>query len=195
MLILAQCNLGYSRQAGSPHMHLAHVPDAGALHVLIAIPYTAALVYGLHSDIRNFTLPNAVSLALAALFFLHCWLFATSPEIGGHLLTGGCALLAGFAIYAAGVMGAGDVKLIGALMLWAGPRDASAFLMIMTLTGAVAAGLLLLTRTLMAVWPSTARRIPSRRFKNWASRGVFPYGIAICAAGLILTPSFLAPSH
>lgn len=176
-------------------MDLDYVPDARDLDALIAISYAAALVYALYADIRSFTLPNAVSLALIALFFLHCSLFASSHEISRHLVTGGCALIAGFAIYAAGVMGAGDVKLISVLMLWAGPRDAYAFLIVMTLAGAAAAGLLVLLRTAIAVWPSTARRIPSQRLKNWAARGVFPYGIAICTAGLILMPSFHAPSH
>ena len=99
----------------------------------------------------------------------------------------------GFGVFAAGVMGAGDINFISALMLWAGARDAFAFLIIMTFVGGVLAGLLLIARTLMRVWPSVHDYIPSRRLRTWAQRGIFPYGIAICTAGLLLMSAFFAP--
>lgn len=176
-------------------MILAYVPNASGLQIIVGITYAAVLCYGLISDIRSLKLPNTVSVAVLSLFFLNYLLLWPSQDMTKHLLTGGIALVLGFAIFAAGLIGAGDVKLISTLMVWAGPRDAYAFLIVMTLAGGLAAGLLLAIRKLTTVWPSTGRYIPSRRLKNWATRGIFPYGIAICTAGLILMPSFFSQSH
>jgi prepilin peptidase CpaA len=173
-------------------MHQAYIPDTQDLHLLLKILYAGALCYGCVSDIKSLKIPNAVFLAVLALFLLNYWFFAPSHDLTGHFLSAGLALLLGFVIYALGAMGAGDIKLIAALMLWAGTRDGLAFLFVMAMVGGLCAGVLLITRKLIAVWPSTYKYIPSRRLKNWATRGIFPYGIAICTAGLLLMPAFFA---
>ena len=163
------------------------------VQVLIKIVYVAALSYGCISDIKSLRIPNAIFLIVLALFFLHWRVSAPGQGFASHVVVACSALLLGFAVYAAGFMGAGDIKLIGALMLWAGPRDGLAFLMVMAVAGGLFAGLLLITRASMAVWPEAHRYLPSRRLRTWAQRGVFPYGVAICAAGLVLMPAFFAP--
>ena len=159
---------------------------------VIMIMYAAALCYGCASDVKGLKIPNAVSVIVLALFFLNWWIASPAEDLTKHLIIAGVALFLGFGIYVAGFMGAGDIKLITALMLWAGTRDGFAFLIAMTLIGGVFASLLLITRKSMAVWPSAESYIPSRRLRTWAQRGIFPYGIAICTAGLILMPAFFA---
>jgi prepilin peptidase CpaA len=173
-------------------MHPAQFFDSETAQTIIKVMYAATLSYGCISDIKSLKIPNAVSVLVIALFFLN---FSPVPIAGlaSHLYVAGGALLVGFGLYAAGIMGAGDIKLISALMLWAGPRDAVAFLIVMTFVGGLFAGLLLMARTAMIVWPRAHRYIPSRRLRTWAQRGIFPYGIAICTAGLLLTRSFFAP--
>ncbi len=174
-------------------MHIADILDTGTLQIVIKIIYAAALCYGCYSDIRRLQIPNAVSLTVLALFFFNYWLLPPSGNLTQHLLAGGIAFALTFGLYLAGAMGAGDVKLISALMLWGGVKDGPAFFLIMTLIGGLFAGLLLALRKSLAVWPSIHRYFPSRRLKAWARRGIFPYGVAICIAGLILIPSFFAP--
>jgi prepilin peptidase CpaA len=176
-------------------MDLTSAPYAHALQTILMVLYAGALFYGFASDVKSLKIPNAVSIAVLALFFLNYGLLGSPQDISKHLLTGGCALILGFVIYALGFMGAGDIKLIAALMLWAGPRDAYAFLVVMALIGGLFAALLLVTRKVIITWPSASRYIPSRRLKNWATRGIVPYGIAICTAGLILMPPFFAQAH
>jgi len=168
-----------------------HIANLETVQTVIKALYAAALCYGLISDVKSLKIPNEVPIALSALFFLNYWL-APGGSLWHHLLPGALGFLVTFIFYFAGVMGAGDVKLISALMLWAGTRDALAFLLLMSIIGGVFAGLLLIAGRLIALSVIADRFIPSRRFKNWAQRGIFPYGVAICAAGLILMPSFFA---
>ena len=176
-------------------MHSGNTFNNEALQVYAVVVYAGALCYGCISDIRRLQIPNAVSLVILVLFFFNYWLQASPEGLAQHLAAGGIAFLLMFGLYAVGIMGAGDVKLITVLMLWGGERDGPAFLIIMTLIGGLLAALLLAVRKSMAVWPSIDRYIPSRRLKAWASRGIFPYGIAICIAGLVLMPSFFALSR
>jgi len=170
-------------------------PIPEALRIMVETAYAAALCYGFISDVRSLKIPNAVCLGVLALFFLNYWLLTPQDGIAQHLIAGGAAFAVTFAIYAAGIMGAGDVKLISALMLWAGSRDGLAFLIVMTFIGGLMAGLLLILQKAMALWPAASRYIKPKRLKTWARLGIFPYGIAICAAGLILMPSFFARPH
>jgi prepilin peptidase CpaA len=173
-------------------MNLADLWHSANFQIIIKILYAATLCYGCVSDIRSLKIPNAVSLIVLALFFLNSLLSGPPDGFTKHIMVAGGALLLGFGVFAAGFMGAGDIKLISALMLWAGPQDGFSFLIVMTFVGGLFAGLLLITRTSMAVWPSAQNYIPSRRLRTWAQRGIFPYGIAICSAGLLLMPSFFA---
>jgi prepilin peptidase CpaA len=189
--LIPTCRKGFSKGG---EMNLAGVPHSQDLQMILKILYAGALCYGFASDVRSLKIPNGVSIAVLSLFFVNFAAFAHSQDISGHLLVGGLTLALGFVIFALGFMGAGDIKLIAALMLWAGPKDAYAFLIAMTLIGGIFAALLLATRKVIGIWPSAYRYVPSRRLKNWATRGIFPYGIAICTAGLILMPSFFAQS-
>src|SRR5258708_891148 len=104
-------------------MILANLFNPENLRIIVKIIYAAALCYGCISDIKSLKIPNAVSVVVLALFFLDHWLLVPAEGITNHLVTGGSTLMLGFVLYAAGYMGAGDIKLISALMLWAGPRD------------------------------------------------------------------------
>lgn len=173
-------------------MDFASLWHSENFQIITKIVYAATLCYGCISDIKSLKIPNAVSVIVLALFLLNYLLFGPMDGLTKHIIVAGSALLLGFGIFAAGLMGAGDIKLISALMLWAGPQNGFIFLIVMTLAGGLFAGLLMIMRTSMAVWPSARNYIPSRRLRTWAQRGIFPYGIAICTAGLLLLPSFFA---
>ena len=173
-------------------MYLASLWHSENFQIIIKTLYAVTLCYGCASDIKRLKIPNAVSVIVLALFLLNYLLFGLTDGLTKHIIVAGSALLLGFGIFAAGLMGAGDIKLISALMLWAGPQNGFAFLITMTFAGGLFAGLLMIARTSMAVWPSAQNYIPSRRLRTWAQRGIFPYGIAICTAGLLLMPSFFA---
>ncbi len=164
----------------------------GAIEAGIMIMLAATLCYACITDIKHLRIPDTVPLTVVALFFLNYWLRGAPDGLAPHLWVGAAAFLVFFGVYLLGPFGGGDVKLIGALMLWAGVRDGPDFLTIMAFTGGIIAVLLLALRKAMAVWPGIKPYIPSRRLKAWARRGIFPYGVPICVAGLICIPLFFA---
>ncbi len=166
-----------------------------ALQLFVKAALAATLVYGLICDVRRLQIPNMITLIVMLLFLFDAALRLTPHQIALHGATGALAFLAGLALFLFGLMGAGDVKLIAALMLWAGPSNGPAFVISMTLIGGAIAAGLLLVRGILNTWPHAAWLIPSRRIRNWASRGIFPYGLAICTAGLILIPSFFLQAN
>ena len=76
--------------------------------------FGAAMVYAVISDLRAFRVPNWVSGLVVASFLVVASTNASPwPALLGNLITGLAVLAVGFALFAAGLFGAGDVKLLG----------------------------------------------------------------------------------
>lgn len=139
------------------------------------------------SDLLTMTIPNRISLALVAAFFLAALLLGMPlATLGMHVLSFAVVLAVGFACFALGWIGGGDAKLAAAAALWLGWSHLFAFFLTFSILG----GALTL---LLVVW----RSVPMPLFVHrvaWLDRlhdrrsGV-PYGIAIAGAVLILFPS------
>jgi prepilin peptidase CpaA len=96
-------------------------------------------------------------------------------------LLGGVTFLAGIGLFAARALGGGDVKLLAAAALWAGPDHFTLFLLTTALAGGVLAMAALLWRRfapLLALWRQIAG------LDVLAARPVLPYGVAIAAGGV-----------
>ena len=124
------------------------------------------------TDLRSRTVPNAIPLALLALFAIHALANPVGP--GGspwaHLAVGAALLAVGFALWCTGKFGAGDAKLAGAAGLWVGPADLAAFLL-----GLGACAFALAATALLPV--ERARRM----------RANLPFAVAIAPPALALT--------
>jgi prepilin peptidase CpaA len=160
----------------------APATEAVALAVLIAALLGAAI-----SDIRRYLIPNRYPIAIALAYLV----YAT-----GHPLDQGLwDLAAGFVafvlcavLFAAGIFGGGDAKLLSATMLWAGPWLAAPFLLYTVLAGgALALAWLSPFRRLMPAAPQP----PPIDEAGGATSGLrsrlhqpTPYGAAIAAGGL-----------
>lgn len=131
-------------------------------------------------DLRRRRLPNRLVAAVAVCYLLPALL--TPSTLLPHLAVGLLALLSGMFLVAARVMGAGDAKLLGAILCWAGPAQWWQPLLVTSQIG-----LLLALFGLAARWglqhrtPRCLRPI-LRCFT--VARGV-PYGVALAAGGLI----------
>ena len=79
-------------------------------------------------DLRARRIPNAIPLALLALFAVHAAAGGTEA-LWRHLVIGTVLLAAGFVLYLRGSFGAGDVKLAAVAGMWIGPTHLSLFLL------------------------------------------------------------------
>lgn len=144
--------------------------------------FAAFLIVAACSDVATMTIPNWVSIALAALYPVVA-LAAAQPlaEIGWHLLFGFVVLLVGFLMFQVDMMGGGDAKLIAAAAIWTGAPAFLPFLMWTMVAGGVLALILLVARK--AVKPEDTR--PAFVNRLLKPRGGIPYGVAIMTGGLM----------
>jgi len=144
------------------------------------------------TDLRRFRIPNALPLMLLALYPLHLATANTPVDWQGGLSLALILLLGGFALFAAGLLGAGDVKLLAAAGLWAARDLGGELVLITTLAGGA------LALTLLTPWGKlvlAAVQTPETAAGKVASGAVaiarlggqtMPYGVAIAIALLVI---------
>jgi len=143
--------------------------------------FTGLMAAAAVEDIRRLVIPNAVVAGLCVLWPLH---LATAPSftIIGSLCTAACAaavFLVGALLFSRGLIGGGDVKLLAAATLWAGPASTPALLVVTGVLG----GLL----TLVLLFSARLRAAISWARAAAVSSLPVPYGAAIAAAAVIVT--------
>jgi prepilin peptidase CpaA len=134
--------------------------------VAVAALVTAAVVW----DIKSRRVPNALTLGGAAAAFamqgvLYGWTGLLTAASGWAV---GLALF--LPLFVLGGMGAGDVKLLGAIGAWLGPMGA----VWAGLYGAVAGGVMALTAALARGYAKTALKNVGAMLKLWSMVGVQP---------------------
>jgi prepilin peptidase CpaA len=163
---------------------MALLADIVLLAALAA--FVVSMLYGAASDLARFEIPNWTSLVGAGAFIPAVVAAGHAPEA---LLTAlavglGC-LVIGIVLFALGLFGGGDVKLLAAGAVWAGWDGLFAYLFLVAVVGGVLSLALLVFRRL----PLAGRL----RLVRWVERlhareaGV-PYGIAIAAGALLVLP-------
>ena len=154
------------------------------LNFLILVIFPAAMIYAAVSDITTMTISNWISIVLIVSFPVLALAAGMSwSEMGWHFVAGGLLLAAGFALFAFNIIGGGDAKLLAAAGLWFGWSDLSHLLVYTALCGAPICIALLAFRN----WPLPERLQNVKWLGRLHTAGEgLPYGVAICAAGLIL---------
>jgi prepilin peptidase CpaA len=147
------------------------------------------MIWAVVSDIRHYILSNR--LCLFVLLLYPAWLLALFIDQGSlSLAYAGWSLLIASIIFAVclvffamNVMGGGDVKLIPAVALWAGPAWVLDYLMIMSLTGGLLAGIILTKNRFIA--SKAAKYSENINFSvAKKERAKVPYGVGIALGGL-----------
>ena len=146
-----------------------------AIHSGILLAVAVVLILAAVEDIRTRRISNRLSIILLGLFAFN----AISGILTGMnivtvlawpIVVGVSVFAVGLALFAMGLMGGGDVKLLSAMALFAGPELGLSFVLYVTvLGGVVALGLLLWTRIRSTENPDQAK---------------VPYGLAIALGGL-----------
>ena len=158
------------------------------LHVACLALMAALLVGAGAQDLRSMQIANGFSLAIAGLFVV----WAAAGLAGGQIslqdvaLSLGCGVAVfgvGAAAFAIGALGGGDVKLLAAVSLFAGPQLLSSFLIITAIAGGLL-GLAILVGAPIGR-PAMAGAGPLRA----RLRSGLPYGPAIAVGGLWVAAS------
>lgn len=157
-------------------------------HIVITV-FLGLLALAAYFDVKEYRIPNRVSLFIAALYAVH--VLASTPPVDwvGGLIVAAITVAVLSALYAFRAVGGGDVKLMTVTALWAGPAAVVEFLVITTLAGGLLALLMISSaRFGLALGPEAAGE---RGIKTMLSKESLPYGVAIAVGGFFVGGTLL----
>jgi Flp pilus assembly protein protease CpaA len=179
------------------HDVLIWLPLAG----LVALLALAALI-----DVRERRIPNWLTGGIATMYPIYVLVSPAPMALLGALAVASAVFLFGLVLFARQLIGGGDVKLIAATTLWAGPDHLALFALVTSLAGGglALAGLWyqrwhgVIDAHMAALGWSLAPASRARHAQSAPSEGsdgmvsasierpplTLPYGVAIAAGGL-----------
>ena len=151
---------------------------------VVVLLFPAALVYAAVSDLASYQIPNWLSLAIVVDFVAAAVVGSLDiAAIGWHLSAGVAVLVAGMLLFARGIVGGGDAKLMAACAVWVGWSGLLRFCLVVAVIGGLFA-LLVVGLRRVELRPSWVEWAWLRRLRS-AERGI-PYGVAIGIAGVVM---------
>jgi prepilin peptidase CpaA len=157
------------------------------LHYAALMGFASLMIIAAFEDLRRLVIPNALPLSLCVLWPLY---IASSAGLAVVLGSLGCAALVfvvGALCFSRGFLGGGDVKLLTAATLWAGPAQLPALLILTgVLGGALALFLLAPPGAHLAVLARAKLGPATNSPHDHGETTPVPYGIAIAGAAVIV---------
>jgi prepilin peptidase CpaA len=158
------------------------------LHVACLALVAALLVGAGAQDLRSMQIANGFSLAIAGLFVVWAAIGLVDGQMSLENLAWalGCGVAvfgAGAVAFALGALGGGDVKLLAAISLFAGPQRLLGFLIITAIAGG------LLGLAILAGAPIGRPAMAGAGTLRTRLRAGLPYGPAIAVGGLWVAAS------
>lgn len=144
------------------------------LHRLAPWAFAGLLISAALSDAGSYAIPNRINAAIVLLFPVYAFTGPAPVDLLGSAIVATAVLLVCVGLFAANLMGGGDVKLMAATALWAGTNEGLEFILLTTFAGGV---LSLAIMAWLRLGAYTGRTITAE------SRRV-PYGLAISFGGL-----------
>jgi prepilin peptidase CpaA len=162
-------------------------PENAVMQIIVLILGIGLFAFVAYGDIRTRRIPNEFIVGILALAALRMVLTGTPTSALYTLLAATGLFLGTFLLFWRGMLGGGDVKMIGATALLIGYRELFEFLFVMSVAGAlIALGILAQDRL--------GRRratMPAAEDQEMPAQLTVPYGAAIAAAAIL---SLLAQS-
>jgi prepilin peptidase CpaA len=161
-------------------MEIYHLMTHGFLAHALLLILTLLMLVVIVRDTIHYTIPNHLNLALLLLYGLAAAFLPVHALMA--LIAAVIVLAIGMGIFALGLMGGGDIKLLAVLTLWMGwGMQAVQFLFLTALMGGALVIAVLLLRAVAA--PILFRADAARPVPRFLTRGqAVPYGIAIALA-------------
>ena len=154
-----------------------------ALDVVLQLAFLICVCFAVITDFRTLLIPNWISLALLAAFAPFAVLHLPLSAIGGHFLVMAIVLALSVFFFVVGWVGGGDVKLMAACALWAGPTHIVEFIMVTTLYGALLSAAFLLPAFRQKAEAADAHYVGTL---TAALRRRLPYGLAIATGAVVV---------
>jgi prepilin peptidase CpaA len=161
------------------------------MHSIVLAVAVGILVAVAYEDVRTRRIPNALSLATAALGLARVAFTAEVIDAGFTLAAAIIILTITFALFLRGAIGGGDAKILPATALLIGYRELLGFLFLMSLCGGVLALATLAVERLDLSFRRFRRGAyvsstdQSDRGRVVSKRSTVPYGVAVAIAGVI----------
>jgi prepilin peptidase CpaA len=160
------------------------------IQFIAAAATIALLLAAAFNDLARYRIPNWIVYAIVAAFAIGAAFNFAWPAIIWPVVAGVVVFLIGAGLFALGMFGGGDVKLIAAMALWTGFADLPRFLLVMGVAGGLLGFAWLLKRRrqhpAMASNAAAARPDASTSEASQTppkSPNRIPYGVAIALAG------------
>lgn len=160
------------------------------LHTLSTSLLPAMMIIAALSDVSTLRIPNWLTGLTAALFFPMAYVTGMPlVEFGLHLLAGVILFFAGYALFAGGLFGGGDAKLMAAAGLWFGTSQTVSFLVLTAVAGGVLAATFALWSVVMVFWEihgPMAEASFAQKLKKLSPK--VPYGFALAVGAILAFP-------
>jgi prepilin peptidase CpaA len=170
-----------------------------AISVVALTMFSGLLVWAAVSDFRRYIIPNQVSLGILALYPIFVLSSPDPVNWQWALVMAGVFFAVGFVMWLTRTMGAGDAKLLPAVILWVSAKEFTTF-MVVLLAGSLVLAFVIGVRTALAQMRASEREaggaaVAVSGFARFARligelRHVpflkiqVPYGVAIAAGGI-----------
>lgn len=151
----------------------------------LVVVFPVMVVWAAVTDFMTMTIANRVSIGLAAVGLVALAVSAPSwAVVGGHLGAAALVFAIGFACFAMGWMGGGDVKFAAAVALWLGWGHLLDYAMTFSVYGGALTLLVLFSDRILDPLPVLKVGFLARFHEH---RRV-PYGVALSIAALQIFP-------
>lgn len=131
-----------------------------------------ALLLATYKDIKEYKIPNITSVAVAGSFLVYALVTGMSWDtVLSHMGVALIIFVVTFLFYLRNAFGAGDVKLLSSMSLWAGPIVVWSFVFWVSFVGGVIASVLLVHAK------------QNQKEDKEALKQKVPYGVAIAVGG------------
>lgn len=146
--------------------------------------FVGLLLSAAASDILFYKIPNVIVLAILLLYPVFVLVSPMEVDWLMGLAVFAGAIVVGMVLTATRVLGAGDAKLLAAVLLWAGPTLAPLALIICALVGGLVA--IIMIGPARFYIASALSSLGSQTLSNAFLAKHMPYGVAIAAGGFFV---------
>ena len=155
----------------------------------LAIPFLIicafAQVWAAVNDARTMIIPNWISLVILASFFCAIpFVWIGMVDFLAHLKSGFGVFIVVFAMFAFGLFGGGDAKILASTAFWFTPVELITYIAYFSIAGGLLALIVLIGRKYLPASITASQTV----FKTFHSGNQIPYGIALAAGALLALP-------